>query len=132
MRGDLAGVQNARLQLEVSGESGCNRDVPLIVLPSFRRKPPDERLATDSETGKTPSRPEESGIRENKSKQQSLGAEKCPETATRSTRPQAEGLEFGQISLFPTCSGAPGAALVLLLAGFSHSSDASCCSWSLL
>ena len=31
---------------------------------SFRRKPSDERLDADSETGRTPSRPEESGMRE--------------------------------------------------------------------
>ena len=34
-------------------------------LSSFRRKPSNERLDTDSETGRTPSRPEESGMREN-------------------------------------------------------------------
>ena len=34
-------------------------------LSSFRRKPSNERLDTDLETGRTPSRPEESGMREN-------------------------------------------------------------------
>ena len=33
-------------------------------LSSFRRKPSDERPDTDMETGRTPSRPEESGMRE--------------------------------------------------------------------
>ena len=57
-------------------------------------------------------------MQENQSKQQSLGAEKCLETATRSTRPPAEALEFVQISLFPTCSGALVAAPFRLLAAF--------------
>ena len=91
-------------------------------LASFRRKPSNERLDTDSETGRTPSRPEESGMREIQSKEQSLGAERCPDTATGSTRLQAEALEFVQISLFPTCSGALVAALVLLPACFGHPS----------
>ena len=119
---DSSGIDRCKILRDRSWKSlMCSAAIGALLrsfLASFRRKPSNERLDTDSERGRTPSRPNESGMQENQSKQQSLGAEKCLETATRSTRPPAEALEFVQISLFPTCSGALVAALFRLLAAF--------------
>ena len=123
---DSKGIHRCKILRDRSWKSlVCSAAIGALLrsfLSSFRRKPSNERLDTDSETGRTPSRPEESGMREIQSKEQSLGAERCPDTATGSTSLQAEALEFVQISLFPTCSGALVAALVLLPACFGHPS----------
>ena len=59
-------MQNfARSQLEVSGVLRCDRSAAAIVSVFVSSKPSNERLDTDSETGRTPSRAEESGMREN-------------------------------------------------------------------
>ncbi len=111
----------ARSQLEVSGVLRCDRSAAAIVSAFVSsktvRRTPRYRLGDWQDTQQARREWNERDLKQgakSRSREMSRDSNRGHQTA-------AEALEFVQISLFPTCSGALVAALVLLLAGCGDS-----------